>query len=81
MYTRHGITPEWADEALTDPERTVLEPDPSSKSGRGVRIIGYSPSAECLVTVIVLAHASTVYGVNGWRANNTDHRRYQEGQP
>jgi len=81
MYRRHGIAPDWADEALVDPERTVLEPDPSSKSGRGVRIIGYSASAGCLVTVIVIEHEDIVYGVNGWQANNTDLRRYREEQP
>lgn len=81
MYSRHGITPTWAAEALADPERVVLEPDPSSKSGLGVRIIGYSAAAECLVTIIVLEHDGTVYGVNGWRSNNTDHRRYREAEP
>lgn len=79
MHERHGIRPAWADEALADPERVVLVPDPSSKSGRGVRIIGYSPTMECLVTVIVLDHDGVTYGVNGWRCNSTDQRRYREG--
>lgn len=81
MYRRHGIAPDWADEALVDPERVVLEPGPSSKSGQGVRIVGYSASAEFLVTVIVLEHEGIVYGVNEWRANTTDLRRYREEQP
>jgi hypothetical protein len=79
MYERHGVKPAWADEAVTDPERVVLQPDPSSKSGRGVRIIGYSPTARGLVTVILLDNDGVTYGVNGWRSNSTDQRRYREG--
>lgn len=81
MRERHGITPTWADEALSDPERVVLDPDPSSESGRTVRTIGYSPSAEFLVTLILLHYEGTTYGVNGWRSNSTDQRRYREGAP
>jgi hypothetical protein len=36
---KHGVTPDEADEALADPDRVVIKPDPASKSGRGVRII------------------------------------------
>jgi hypothetical protein len=52
---RHGINPAEADEAVADPDRVVLNPDPASKSGRGVRIIG----------------------VNAWKANLKDQRRYE----
>lgn len=34
---KHGVTPAEADEALADPERLVINPDPASKSGRSVR--------------------------------------------
>lgn len=79
MQQRHGIAPTWADEALSDPDRVVLDPDPASKSGRGTRTVGFSPTAQYLVTVILLEHEGTVYGVNGWRSNSTDQRRYKEG--
>lgn len=46
-----------------------------------MRTIGYSPSAEFLVTVILLHHESTTYGVNGWRSNSIYQRRYREGAP
>ena len=38
---KHGTTPEQADEALADPMRVVIDPDPASKSGASVRIIGW----------------------------------------
>lgn len=77
----HAAAPAWADEALADPDRIVLDPDPASKSGRGTRTIGYSPTAEALITVILLEHEGTTYGVNGWRSNTTDQRRYREEAP
>jgi len=55
-----------------------IDPDPASKSGRSVRTIGYSASAGGLVTVITLIDDGVTYGVNAWRSNNTDIRRYGE---
>lgn len=81
MQQRHGVAWTWADEALSDPDRLVLDPDPASKSGRGTRTIGYSPTAGFLVTVILLEYEGTTYGVNGWRSNTTDQRRYREEAP
>lgn len=81
MHQRHGITSVTAGEALSDPDRVVLDPDPASKSGRGTRTIGYSPTAASLVTVILLDNDGTTYGVNGWYSNSTDQRRYREGTP
>jgi hypothetical protein len=42
MLARHGIHPAWANEALDDPDRLAITPDPASKSGRAVRTIGWS---------------------------------------
>ncbi|MEN2737836.1 hypothetical protein ABCS02_08605 [Microbacterium sp. X-17] len=42
MEERHGVTVEQAEEALADPRRIVFEPDYASRSGRSVRVIGYS---------------------------------------
>jgi uncharacterized DUF497 family protein len=81
MQRRHGISPAEANEALSDPDRVVLDPDPASKSGRGTRTIGYSPTVKSLVTLILLDNEGTTYGVNGWRSNSTDQRRYREGTP
>ena len=56
---KHGVNPVEADEAIADPDRVVLNPDPASKSGRGVRVIGYSITAQAILTVIVLDHEGT----------------------
>jgi hypothetical protein len=81
MRERHGMEVEWANEALEEPDALRIEPDPASRSGRSVRTIGNSTSAGCLVTVITVEEAGITYGVNGWRSNDIDIRRYQEEQP
>ena len=74
---KHGVTSAQADEAIADPERVVINPDPASKSGRGVRIIGYSTTAQAVLTVIVLDDEGTTHGVNAWKANARDQRLYR----
>jgi hypothetical protein len=46
-----------------------------------VRTIGNSTSAGCLVTVITIEEAGITYGVNGWKSNQIDIRRYREERP
>lgn len=76
MQRKHGIAPAVADDALADPNRVLIDPDYNSRSGQSVRIIGYSTVADDIITVIVLTHAGTEYGVNGWPANAKDRRIY-----
>jgi hypothetical protein len=78
MQERHGIEVEWANEALEDPDALRIDPDPGSRSGRSVRTIGNSTGAGCLVTVITVEEAGITYGVNGWKSNEVDIRRYRE---
>ncbi|MDQ3708649.1 MAG: transposase, partial [Actinomycetota bacterium] len=66
MLARHGIHTSWANEALDDPERIVITPDLASRSGRGVRTIGWSYSANRILTVITLVDNHRLYGVNAW---------------
>lgn len=73
MRDRHGIEVEWA---LEDPDALRIVPDPASRWGRSVRTIGYSSRAGCLVTVITVEEAGIAYGVNGWKSNQVDIRRY-----
>ena len=79
MQRKHGITPELADDALGDANRVFIEPDYNSTSGDSIRIIGYSTLADDIITVIVLEHEGTEYGVNGWSANAKDRRIYNAG--
>ena len=78
MMARHGIHPDGANEALDDPDRVVITPDPASKSGRAVRTIGWSYTANRIITVITLVDNGRLHGVNGWVANSSDQRLYRE---
>ena len=60
--------------------RVAIEPDYNSRTGRSVRIIGYSMLAQGIVTVIVLSDGGVDYGVNGWLANEKDQRIYREAE-
>jgi len=78
MQRKHGITPEIADDALGAANRVLIDPDYNSTSGQSVRVIGYSNIADDIITVIVLEHEGTEYGVNGWSSNAKDRRIYNE---
>jgi hypothetical protein len=70
------IDPAWADEAFADDDALVDSPDPASGSGQTDRLIGYSPSARMVIVVTYLREG--LMGVNAWRANQTQARRYWE---
>ena len=59
----------------------MFDPDPTSKSGRSVRVIGYSHSRRAVLS-IVLVHRNEggYYGANGWESNSSDRRRYERGE-
>lgn len=71
-----GIEPEWTVEAAAVPRRIVRDPDPKSRSS-AIRVIGYSPSAGFVITVI--ATRSDHAGVTAWKTTGADLREY-EGQ-
>lgn len=77
------VEPEWATEAVFDENRKIAAPDPASKSGLTIRVLGYSPSANRVLTVILLPKSppeidGSWWGVNAWAANSTAIRRYYE---
>ena len=69
------IEPAWTLEAATDPHHLVRYPDPKSRVGYA-RIIGYSPSAGFVLTVI--ADPADNSGVTAWKARGADLRDYLE---
>lgn len=82
----HAVQPEWANEAVDDEHALWLVPDPASRSGHAVRVIGYSPAAGAVLTVILVgAEADPAeppdgdwWGSNAWVANRRDRRLYGE---
>jgi hypothetical protein len=44
MWTNHKVTMTEAGEAVADIDAVWFDPDPNSKSGQSVRVIGYSRS-------------------------------------
>jgi hypothetical protein len=76
---RHRITTDQAEEALADPQRVVLDPDPAAKpGGRGVRTVGYSRSAAAVLCVITVTDHGITYGATAFIANATYQRIYRE---
>jgi hypothetical protein len=78
IFAKHQTTADQANEALTDPDRVVLDPDPASRSGVSIRTNGYSPSHAALVTILTVEEDGVMYGLNAWASNPTDQRRYWE---
>jgi uncharacterized DUF497 family protein len=75
---KRGMTVAMANEALSDPARVELVPDPASTSGASDRTIGYSETAGRLLVVITVRDGDKVYGANCWPANSTHRRMYRE---
>lgn len=76
------VEPEWATEAAFDEFRRVAAPDPASKTGESIRVVGYSQSADRVLVVILRPKRlpsidGSWWGVNAWAANSTAMRRYQ----
>ena len=71
------IEPSWTLEAAADVDRVVRDPDPNSRVGY-IRLIGYSPSAGFLLTVIV--DPQDWSGVTAWKTRGADLREYLEGK-
>jgi hypothetical protein len=83
---RHVIESAWADEAVADDHAVWLQPDPASRSGHSVRVIGWSRSAREVLTVILVnarvdpgeSPQGDWWGSNAWVANEQDRRLYGE---
>lgn len=86
LRIRHGIEPGWANQAVDEEHAVWLTPDPASRSGHAVRVIGYSVTAGAVLTVILVDSGADPdeerdgdwWGANAWRANQRDRRLYGE---
>nr|WP_218862630.1 hypothetical protein [Actinopolyspora biskrensis] len=71
------IEPSWTVEAAADSHRVLRDPDPKSRASY-IRIIGYSASAESVITVIV--DPEDFSGVTAWKTRGADLRDYLENK-
>ncbi len=75
------IEPEWTTEAVNDPDRLVDEPDPKSAHANSARVVGYSPTAQMVVTVVALRDAhGLLHGASAWKTTGAALRQYLEGK-
>ena len=79
IFAKHGITVVEANEALADPNQVVIDPDYNSKNGEGIRIIGFSTSANAVITVIAYIKGGAWTGASAWKSNSRDNRYYLQG--
>ncbi len=81
MRDGHDISVQEANEAVADIDALWFDPDPKSKSGASVRVLGYSQTAQSVLTIILVHREDGLgyYGANGWKSNSTERRVYSEG--
>lgn len=81
MWDNHKVTVEEADQALADTDAVWFDPDPKSRSGQSLRVIGYCASRREVLTVILVREPSMEHpwGANGWPSNSTDRAIYRQG--
>lgn len=72
------LSQEWVDEAAADPKAWVVDPDPRS-TNEAVRIVGYSPAAGFVITVIAFRTGGDLWGVTAWKTTGAERRTYQRG--
>lgn len=71
------LEPAWTLEAAADPHSLVRQPDPKSRTAY-TRLIGHSPSARAVLTVIIDPHDGS--GVTAWITRGTDLRHYLDSK-
>lgn len=72
-----NLEPAWTMQAAADPYRLLRDPDPRSRVGY-LRLIGYSPTAGLVITVI--ADPNDWSGVTAWKTTGADLRDYLDQQ-
>lgn len=75
------IDPRWTVDVVNDPDRLVDEPDPRSAHVNSVRVVGCSPSARMVITVVALRDARAVlHGASARNTKGAPLRQYLEGR-
>lgn len=79
IWERHRLLVRWAIEAFEDPNAVLWDPDPTSKSGTSLRIVGHSRGARSLLVVVLVRTGGGLVAASAWRANATYRRHYTDG--
>lgn len=81
MVKPHKVSVTEANEALMDVDALWFDPDPTSRSGSSVRVVGYSHSRRAVLSIILVPRdEGGYYGANGWESSKSDRRRYERGE-
>ncbi|MDA2987904.1 MAG: transposase [Actinomycetota bacterium] len=80
IWQGHRILMDWVREACSDDDRVILDPDPASRSGQSLRIVGFSASFGHPVTVVGFRRRTHIEITSAWRSNPRDQRIYRERQ-
>jgi hypothetical protein len=70
----------WTIEAWTDPAGVLIDPDYASKSGLGMRVIGWSESAGFLVSVLAYREDGQLKGSTAFRSSKRDVKYYENDE-
>lgn len=69
----------WTQEAASDTERSSPKQEFGSQTGT-VRMVGYSPTAGFVITVIALDIDGELWGVTAWKTTGAERRKYWEAR-
>lgn len=79
IWQGHRILMDRVREACSDEDRVILDPDPASRSGQSLRIVGFSTSCGDTITVVAVRRRYHFEVTSAWRSNARDQRIYREG--
>ena len=54
----------------------VVDPDPGGRSGRSIRVLGYSQRACAVLVLTLVKDADRRVAASAWRVNASHQRRY-----
>lgn len=80
IWRRHRLLTEWVRQAVSDEDRLILDPDPASRSGLSLRIVGFSVAYGHPITVVAIRRRTHLEITSAWRSNPRDERIYRERQ-
>ncbi len=79
--TEGTINESWIQEVINDPAALWYNPDPLSKTGMTVRVIGHSITANRVFVVVMIQTGDNEWtGLTAYPANKRNRKNYAEGE-